>query len=522
MKLFNTALIASSVLADENIYKTPVPAGSVSLFESFDSADAIDGWTRSDNEKYAAGKWVVEPLAKEALEGDQGLVIKKKAAHHALANYLEKPFSFDSNFVAQYEVAFQNGIECGGGYMKLLTQSDEDLVTFDDKTPFTIMFGPDKCGADYKLHFIFRYKNPVTGEITERSPSKKADHSELQKKFSDNKPHVYRLEVNTDNTFAVSIDNKVVMSGNLLEDISPSIIPEKEINDPEDKKPASWDERERIADPEASKPEEWDETAPTKIPDENAVKPDGWLDDEEALIADPDSVMPDDWDEEMDGEWEAPLIENELCKNAPGCGTWARPEINNPAYKGKWKAPMIDNPDYDGKWAPRKIANPEYFDDATPHKMMPIGAIGLELWTLSDDIYFDNIYIGNSADSAKALIEQTWTLRKKQNSNVLTPFVEATEGRPWLWAVYVLAVIIPLFGMIIYFCCSGDSKEDEVARKKKTDEPTEDDPHESDVEEKIAEQSSDEEPQLEGDEEDIEPTEQGDAKEAAPAEEDSN
>ena len=71
MKLFNTALIASSVLADENIYKTPVPAGSVSFFESFDSADAIDGWTRSDNEKYAAGKWVVEPLAKEALEGDQ-------------------------------------------------------------------------------------------------------------------------------------------------------------------------------------------------------------------------------------------------------------------------------------------------------------------------------------------------------------------------------------------------------------------------------------------------------------------
>ena len=89
------------------------------------------------------------------------------------------------------------------------------------------MFGPDKCGADYKLHFIFRYKNPVTGEITERSPSKKADSSDLQKKYTDNKPHVYRLEVNTDNTFAISIDNKVVMSGNLLDDISPPIIPPK-------------------------------------------------------------------------------------------------------------------------------------------------------------------------------------------------------------------------------------------------------------------------------------------------------
>ena len=74
---------------------------------------------------------------------------------------------------------------------------------------------------------------------------------------------------------------------------------------------------------------------------------------------------------------------------------------------------MIDNPDYDGKWAPRKIPNPEYFEDATPHKMTPIGAIGLELWTLSDDIYFDNIYIGNDAEAARALVEQVRTKGKK-------------------------------------------------------------------------------------------------------------
>lgn len=27
------------------------------------------------------------------------------------------------------------------------------------------MFGPDKCGNDYKLHFIFRYKHPITGTL---------------------------------------------------------------------------------------------------------------------------------------------------------------------------------------------------------------------------------------------------------------------------------------------------------------------------------------------------------------------
>lgn len=30
------------------------------------------------------------------------------------------------------------------------------------------MFGPDKCGNDIKLHFIFRHKNPRNGTVTEK------------------------------------------------------------------------------------------------------------------------------------------------------------------------------------------------------------------------------------------------------------------------------------------------------------------------------------------------------------------
>lgn len=51
-------------------------------------------------------------------------------------------------------------------------------------------------------------------------------------------------------------------------------------------------------------------------------------------------------DEDMDGEWEAPQIANPKCESAPGCGTWQRPMIDNPNYKGKWKPPMIDNVNY--------------------------------------------------------------------------------------------------------------------------------------------------------------------------------
>ena len=37
----------------------------------------------------------------------------------------------------------------------------------------------------------------------------------------------------------------------------PSVIPEAEINDPEDKKPEDWDDRAKIPDPEATKPDDW-------------------------------------------------------------------------------------------------------------------------------------------------------------------------------------------------------------------------------------------------------------------------
>ena len=61
--------------------------------------------------------------------------------------------------------------------------------------------------------------------------------------------------------------------------------------------------------------------------------PIGWLEDEEPMIGDPDAVKPDDWDDEMDGDFEAPRIDNPACTSAAGCGVWEAPEMPNPAYK---------------------------------------------------------------------------------------------------------------------------------------------------------------------------------------------
>lgn len=72
--------------------------------------------------------------------------------------------------------------------------------------------------------------------------------------------------------------------------------------------------------------------------------------------------------------------DNPQCELA-GCGEWRRPMKSNPKYKGKWIVPMIDNPEYKGVWKARQIANPDYFQDLTPHKMAPMGAVGIEIWS---------------------------------------------------------------------------------------------------------------------------------------------
>ncbi|KAG7270387.1 hypothetical protein CRUP_024707 [Coryphaenoides rupestris] len=325
-------------------YKTPIPTGEVYFAETFDDG-SLDRWQVSKTMKEDAdediakydGKWAVEQLKENIVPGDQGLVLKSRAKHHAIAALLDKPFAFQEEpLVLQYEVNFQDGIDCGGAYIKLLS---------------------DTPGLNLDL---------------EEKHAKRAD-VDLKKIYMDKKTHLYTLVLNPDNSYEMLIDQSSVSRGSLLHDVVPPVNPAKEIDDPKDSKPADWDERAKIPDPEAVKPEDWDEEAPVKIEDPDALKPEGWLDEEPEFVSDPSAEKPEDWDEEMDGEWEAPQIPNPVCETAPGCGTWKSPTINNPKYKGKWKAPLVDNPNYQ--------------DEA------PSGPWAWELWSMTPDIYFDNFIV---------------------------------------------------------------------------------------------------------------------------------
>merc|ERR1711992_17442 len=81
---------------------------------------------------------------------------------------------------------------------------------------------------------------------------------------------------------------------------------------------------------------------------------------------------------------------------------------------GEWEPPMIDNPDYKGKWVHPEIENPEYnADDAKDlGKFDEVCKIGFDLWQVKSGTIFDNILITDDIDEAKKIGDETWGVTK--------------------------------------------------------------------------------------------------------------
>jgi calnexin len=149
------------------------------------------------------GEWKVEEARHfSGIAGDKGLVVTEAARHYAALAAFDKPLDpSGKDLVVQYEVRLQEGLDCGGAYLKLPSSSTNfKPKDFNNDTPYVIMFGPDKCGGTNKVHFIFRHQNPLTKQWEEKHlknpPSVKLDKL----------THLYTLHVKPDNSFEIFID----------------------------------------------------------------------------------------------------------------------------------------------------------------------------------------------------------------------------------------------------------------------------------------------------------------------------
>lgn len=271
-------------------------------------------------------------------------------------------------------------------------RSDADLADFHGETPYNVMFGPDICGPTKKVHVIFSYKGKnhlIKKDI--RCKVRSAFAITFISSFQDDElTHLYTLILNPDNTYEVQIDGEKVEGGELESDWD--LLPAKKIKDPDAKKPEDWDEREYIDDPEDSKVGfyfGWQSYIPFSsfLLLMSIFQPEDW--DKPEHIPDPDAKKPDDWDDEMDGEWEPPMIDN-------------------PEFKGDWKPKQIKNPEYKGKWIHPEIDNPEYTPDDELYLYEDFGAIGFDLWQVKSGTIFDNVLVADSVEDAKAHAAETF------------------------------------------------------------------------------------------------------------------
>ena len=305
--------------------------------------------------KWTAGEYFADAA-------DKGIQMSEDARHYAISAKLDAPFTNkDKELVLQYSVKHEQELDCGGAYIKLM--GDVDQSQFGGDSPYQIMFGPDICGpSNKKTHVILNYP-PKSENLLIK---------EEVKVESDRLSHLYTLVIRPDNSFEVFIDQESVRAGQLADQFD-FLLP-KEIQDPSESKPKDWVDEAKIADPEDKKPAGYDDIS--------------------AEIPDPDAAMPEDWDNEEDGEWEAPLIDN-------------------PEFKGNWKAKMIENPAYKGSWVHPMIPNPEFIEDKELHlRCKDCTHIGFELWMVKSGTIFDDIIVTDSLAEAKEYAAATFEKKK--------------------------------------------------------------------------------------------------------------
>ena len=142
---------------------------------------------------------------------DTGIITDKNNRQYAISSKFEEFSPKDKPLVVQYTLRHHQDPECGGSYIKLMP-SGFDQTNFDSTTPFVLMFGPDVCEGNQKLHILLPYKG---------------QHHSLSQQFSfpnDTLTHQLTLVIHPDFNIEYMLDNEPVFTGNLKHELREVLI----------------------------------------------------------------------------------------------------------------------------------------------------------------------------------------------------------------------------------------------------------------------------------------------------------
>ena len=146
-------LLGARAAASEAL-KTALGSPDILFHETFDTDPFAAGtWHKSAAAKYAEQPVLIRPPTHpiKGFEDDQGLVLSQERKFYGVYSPFARHVSFKDSreFVLQYELRLEETVTCSGAYLKLPRAAEGlDLSMLDNDTPYTVMFGVDKCGSD--------------------------------------------------------------------------------------------------------------------------------------------------------------------------------------------------------------------------------------------------------------------------------------------------------------------------------------------------------------------------------------
>jgi calreticulin len=256
------------------------------------------------------------------------------------------------DLIVQYTFRLHVYLDCAGQYIKLFP-AHVHPSRFSNESEYSLMFGPDICGAvKRQTHVIFGH-NRVYYRMNRRLACLK-----------DHLTHAYTLIVRRNGTIEVYVDGELKDQELIGDRFAVPMV--YSIPDPQDAKPADWEDDAYIVDQED-------------------VKPSDWVDEE--YMPDPDAFKPPGWEETI---------------------AWIPQMVKNPKYKGPWSPRTIPNPKYKGPWKARTIRVQNAVPDPDFGYFLNLAFLGLEFYQSAPGSIFDNFLVTDDEEYAKEMLKEVF------------------------------------------------------------------------------------------------------------------
>ncbi|KAK2961268.1 putative Calnexin like protein [Blattamonas nauphoetae] len=303
-------------------------------------------------------------------EENMGMVLlNDKSRYDISADIGETISNKNSDLIISYTVKFEQGIDCGGGYIKIFPDT-LNQVDLNENSTYCIMFGPDVY-----LH----WKREVQFFIVHNG--KILPYKRKLPMIYDRRTHMYTLILHPNNTYEIRIDNDLYRAGCLAEDFE-------------------FIDRHYVVDEDATKPDDWDDRM--EIPDPTDEKPEDW--DDREFIPDPDAKKPADWDDSK--------------------GTWEPPLISNPSYAGEYFHLMLPNPNYMGPWKRPMKEHDLWKEKDTLYCFENIRYVAVDVWQVKAGTIFDNFFIGDNLEEFEEFQQRTFQQYREKEEEMFAKIRE--------------------------------------------------------------------------------------------------